>query len=305
MKSPLRSCAEHITRVQLGSKIGASHTGARCDQSDRHDVPVLWHLKVSNYNEKARWALDYKCVQHVRRAIIPGRHAAIAERLTGGRTFPILVLGGRAIGDSTQIIEALEQHYPDPPLYPTDTRERRLALELEDFFDEQLGPHARLLCLHSVLPDPKLLLATFAPDLSPMGCALARVGYPRMRRGLRDQFGINDTSVTHAYDKLVAAGQRFRACLQPSGYLVGNRFSVADLTLAALLAPLVAPPEFPYPQPQRGHPRLTPVREALAAEGLLYWTHDMYARHRAPTIGNRDNRKTPRKRWATAALDRA
>ena len=38
------------------------------------DPPVLYHLKVSHYNEKARWALDYKGVPHVRRAAIPGRH---------------------------------------------------------------------------------------------------------------------------------------------------------------------------------------------------------------------------------------
>lgn len=37
--------------------------------------------------------------------------------------------------------------------------------------------------------------------------------------------------------------------MQPSGYLVGSKFSVADLTLAALIAPLVAPPEFPYASP--------------------------------------------------------
>ena len=46
-------------------------------------VPVLWHLKVSNYNEKARWALDYKRIPHVRRAAAPGRHRAIAKGLTG------------------------------------------------------------------------------------------------------------------------------------------------------------------------------------------------------------------------------
>src|SRR5205823_2996625 len=27
---------------------------------EQEALPVLWHLKVSNYNEKARWALDYK-----------------------------------------------------------------------------------------------------------------------------------------------------------------------------------------------------------------------------------------------------
>jgi glutathione S-transferase len=103
-------------------------------------APVLWHLKVSHYNEKARWALDYKGVPHLRRAAEPGRHRAIAKRLSGGRTFPVLVHDGEAIGDSTRIIEALERRYPEPPLYPADPAERRRALELEDFFDEQLGP---------------------------------------------------------------------------------------------------------------------------------------------------------------------
>jgi len=84
----------------------------------------------------------------------------------------------------------------------------------------------------------------------------------------------------YAYEKLAAAAERFRTELQPSGYLVGRTFSVADLTLAALIAPLVAPPEFPYPQPQRRHPLFTPLRETLAAAGLLYWTRDMYTRHR-------------------------
>jgi hypothetical protein len=32
------------------------------------ETPVLWHLEISHYNEKVRWALDYKGVAHVRRA---------------------------------------------------------------------------------------------------------------------------------------------------------------------------------------------------------------------------------------------
>jgi glutathione S-transferase len=101
-----------------------------------------------------------------------------------------------------------------------------------------------------------------------------------MRRGVRAGFGIDDVSVEQAYQKVHAAGERFRAELQPSGYLVGDGFSVADLTLAALVSPIVAPEQFPYPQPQRGHPLLGRLREALAAEGILDWTREMYARHR-------------------------
>src|SRR5213083_2510801 len=95
-------------------------------------TPVLWHLEVSHYNEKARWALDYKRVRHVRRAVTPALQELRARRLRAGRTVPILQLNGHAIGDSTRIIEEIERRWPEPPLYPSDPEERRRALELEE-----------------------------------------------------------------------------------------------------------------------------------------------------------------------------
>jgi glutathione S-transferase len=244
------------------------------------EAPVLWHLKVSNYNEKARWALDYKRCPHARRAVVPGRHRVIAKRLTGGRTFPILVLAGEPIGDSTEIIAALELLRPEPRLYPADPKQRRRALELEEFFDEELGPHSRCLAIHHMLGSGGLFLGAFAPDL-PAACRLAaRSTFPIVRRKVRRDMGIDERSVELAFEKVRAAGERFRAEVSPRGYLVGDRFSVADLTLAALVAPLVAPPQFPYPQPQRDHELLEPLRRALTEAGLFDWTRDMYARHR-------------------------
>ena len=37
--------------------------------------PVLWQFTASHYNEKARWALDWKGVAHVRQSLLPGPHA--------------------------------------------------------------------------------------------------------------------------------------------------------------------------------------------------------------------------------------
>jgi glutathione S-transferase len=244
------------------------------------DPPVLHHLKVSHYNEKVRWALDYKGIPHVRRAEIPGRHRKLAKQLTGGTTFPVLVENGYAIGDSSRIIAHLEDRYPSPPLYPKDIAERRRALDLEDFFDEQLGPYARLLVLHYELPDARLLIKTFVPEARGARMALARAQFPLIRRGLKTSFGIDDDSVAHALHQMHAAGARFRAELQPNGYLAGDNFSVADLTVASLVSPIVAPQDFPYPQPQRDHPRLEPLRDVLDEYGLLAWTRDMYTRKR-------------------------
>ena len=246
----------------------------------RGELPVLWHLKVSNYNEKARWALDFKAVPHVRRAIDAGFHRKVARRLSGGSTFPVLTLAGEAIGDSAEIIEALERGWPQPPLIPADPALRRRALELERFFDEELGPYTRRLVLHHLLPDANLFGHTFAPDMARVPRLFARAVYPATRRMVRRQFVLDELGVAEAFHKLRLAGERFRAELEPSGYLVGDRFTVADLTLASLVAPAVAPEQFPYPQPQRGHPLLEPVVDALEQSGIAAWTRTTYARHR-------------------------
>lgn len=244
------------------------------------DEPVLWHLKVSHYNEKARWALDYKGIPHVRRAVDPGGHRAIARRLTGGSTFPVLEMDGEAIGDSTEIIAALEDRQPEPPLYPSDPGDRRRALELEDFFDEELGPYTRLIVVDHTSGDAGLFLSTFTPDMPRHRRLVARAMFPLLRRRIRSAFDLDERSVENAYAKVGAAGERFRAELQPSGYLVGDEFTVADLTLAALVAPAGFAEEFPYPQPQRDDPLVQPLRDALEESGLLEWARDIYARHR-------------------------
>jgi glutathione S-transferase len=253
-------------------------------ESDAGKPPVLWHLKVSHYNEKARWALDYKRVPHVRRAAIPGRHARIARSLGAGRTFPVLELDGEILGDSTLIIHALERRHPEPPLYPADPADARRALEIEDFFDEEFGPYLRLLVLEHMLPDPRLFLGAFAPDLSAPRRWVARAIHPLTRRKVAADFGIERSGVELAWSKCRLAGERFAAELQPNGYLVGDGFTVADLTVAALLSPVVAPVEFPYPQPQRDHPRLADLRRMLDGWGALEWAREIYARHRPASM---------------------
>jgi glutathione S-transferase len=104
--------------------------------------PLLWQYTFSNFNEKARWALDFKQIPHRRRSLMPGGPRAMAFSRRDG-TLPVLDLDGERIVDSTRIIEALERRFPERPLYPEDPAERRQALELEDFFDEHAGHDMR------------------------------------------------------------------------------------------------------------------------------------------------------------------
>ena len=76
------------------------------------DTPVLWHIPFSHYSEKARWALDYKGIAH-RRRVLGSNYLIRVWRATGQGKLPVLWLDGRTIADSTRIIAALEEHYPD------------------------------------------------------------------------------------------------------------------------------------------------------------------------------------------------
>src|SRR5262245_54208107 len=142
---------------------------------------VLWHIEMSHFSEKARWALELKNVEYERRTPPPGLHIAAALWLTRGHsgTLPILELDGEKIIDSTAIIAALEERFPDPPLYPTDPRERRRALELEDYFDRELGPTIRRWVWHELRSDPQRVDA-IAAQAAPVSSQWVAAAYARL-----------------------------------------------------------------------------------------------------------------------------
>ena len=243
-------------------------------------VPVLWQFRFSHFNEKARWALDWKGIAHVRRSLLPGFHVPRVLWMTGQKSVPVLVLDGETIHDSTRIIERLERWRPEPALYPAGEADRRRALALEDFFDEELGPHVRRALFRELLPETEFAAAAFTLGCGAGTRSLYRALFPAIRVVMRADMKIDDARAALSREKVVLALDRIEAELQPSGYLVGDRFSVADLTAAALLAPLVFPPEFPY---RPSAPLPAPVarwRDAFAGRRAFRWAAEMYGRHR-------------------------
>jgi glutathione S-transferase len=246
------------------------------------DPPVLWQLQVSHYNEKVRWALDHKRIPHVRRSLLPGIHTLKAKSLTGDvDTTPVITLDGRSIGDSTRIIAALEERWPEPALYPADEADRRRALDLEEHFDEELGPHIRRAVYHELLAYPEMVIPLFTNGQAPAGRALVRAAFPVLRVGMRKSMRIDAPGAEQSRARTVEAMDRLEAEIGPSGYLVGERFTVADLTAAALFYPVVRPPEFPYPSvadpPPAAREWLDPLRDRPGGE----WVAEIYRRHRA------------------------
>ena len=243
-------------------------------------LPVLWQLKVSIFSEKGRWAVEYKGLEHRRRDMLPGPHSLVLRARGRGTTVPVLDMNGHSIGDTTAIVAALEELEPEPPLYPADPDERGDALELEDFFDEHCGHEVRRVTLDPIVRDAQMLRESFLAD-QPLLARLAPVMHPLIEWQVRRRYGIDDARVALAHEKVLAAFDLIESRVRPSGYLVGDRFSVADLTGASLLAPVVMPPEYPDAPWKRAVPaELEALRESLSRREGYRWVLEMYRRHR-------------------------
>jgi len=243
--------------------------------------PILWHLPLSPYSEKVRWALDYKGVEHDRRAPVAGYHMAAALVLTRGRhwTLPVMRLGRHNIGDSTAILTALEDRYPERPLYPADSGERRRALELEDWFDEHAGPPVRRFAFHALREDREQFDELASRQLpGPLRRHRRLAGaYGRAFTGVRFQT-VSDSRAHAALESLLAALERLESELGAGEYLVGGRLTVADITAAAMFYPLVLPPEGPLAIDPP--PAVAEVRDSVANRRGYQWVLEMFARHR-------------------------
>ncbi len=249
------------------------------------EKPTLWQIDISHYAEKTRWALEHKGIDHVRRSTLPGMHIPVALVLTrGGQpTLPILQLDGRTIGDSTEIIAALEAAYPEPPLYPLDAAERARALGLEEWFDENLGPHSRLLPFYELIQEPDVFAEVAAQAVPPpLGKAKSVVGaYARAYTSIRWNAN-SDEDAVRAREAIVAAFDKLEAELErgEGEFLVGDSLSVADVTAASLFYPVVGPSEGPLDPDLPTPSALERFRESLSERRGFKWVEETFRRHR-------------------------
>jgi len=244
------------------------------------DTPLLWHIPFSHYSEKVRWALDYKGIAHRRRVLGPD-YLIRVWRATGQGQLPVLWLDGRAISDSTRIIAALEQHYPEPPLYPHDITTRQRALALEDDLDATLGPALRAAVVTPLFRhDPDIALRVLTTG---MGGKAHRRLRPLLRifpSFYRFRHSISESNLERDRATVAATLDRIEHERQGRAYLVGEAFTVADLTAAALLGPLLQPPELQYPLRVELPLYLKDYRATLLQHPAAQWAAGIYRRHR-------------------------
>lgn len=253
------------------------------DEADPGSNPHLYHFCISHFNEKVRWALDRKRWPHRRTALTPGFHLPRVRWMTGQEKTPVLELEGRFLYDSTHIIAELERLRPDPPLYPADPEERAKALAIEDHFDEEVAPDVRRLFWETYLPHPGLCARMATDGSRSVQRLLWRCMRPFMFPIFSRKLGLDRASLEQAHARLPGHFDHLESLIGPSGYLVGDAFSVADLTAASIMTAILRPPEFPYPLPEPWPPELIRLRDSFAHRRGFQWVMDIYANQRDPS----------------------
>jgi glutathione S-transferase len=247
------------------------------------DAPRLLHFRVSHYNEKVRWALDHKRWPHRRKALVPGFHLAGVRLRTGQSKTPVLEMNGRRLVGSAHIIDELERLRPDPPLYPADEQDRARALALQTWFDDEVAPAVRRVFWSCYIDDAGPCSRMASNGASRPARVAFRALFPLLRPAFRKNLGLDRERVESARAALDGIFSRLESEIGAKGYLVGDRFGLADLVAAAIMAAVVRPPQFSYPLPEPLPEPLVALRDSLAGRRGYQWVMETYARHRGPS----------------------
>lgn len=210
-------------------------------------TPRLITIPFSHYCDKARWALDHAGVSFEESAYLPLLHAAPSLLAGGKRSVPVLVTSEGTLSDSTDILRWADSHAPKGRgLFGDSAAEAREIADLEDFFDIKLGPDSRRWVYHYLLPDRSLVTKLTRDDrVPPWQHAVLSVSYPIARAIMEKAMTITPAGAKRSEVRVDTAFDRVADTLKDGRpFLVGSRFSAADLTFASLAGPILLPPEY-------------------------------------------------------------
>jgi glutathione S-transferase len=212
---------------------------------------TLITIPPSHYCEKARWALELAEVGFVEESHPPLLHVWAVKAAGGRRPTPVLVTDDAVFADSTDILGYLDRIGAAAwRPYPVEPKLRSEVLAMEEHFDTDLGPHTRRLAYFYLLPHKELVLRSMLPRVGTVEGLLYRLVRPAitslMRRGMR----IDDEGRRRSLQRVRQIFAEVGDLLADGrSYLVGDRFTAADLTFSALGAPAVLPRDYGSPLP--------------------------------------------------------
>jgi glutathione S-transferase len=202
---------------------------------------ILITMPHSHYAEKARWALDWLSLPYTEDPHVPLLHR-LATRRHGGRSVPVLVHGARQCVDSTDILVHADSVCGGDRLYPRDPAQRAEVEALEERFDEVLGPHTRRWAYAQLLTHTALLRRMMSRGVPRLEANLLPVLMPVVITVVRNALRITPDSAERSLQRVLGVFEEVGERLKDGrSFLLGERFSAADIAFASLAAPVLLP----------------------------------------------------------------
>jgi glutathione S-transferase len=213
-------------------------------------LPTLLTIPISHYCERARWALDYALVSYREEPHLQMYSRKAVKRAGGKRTTPVLVTSNDVLRQSHQIVEYADRLAPKSrKLFPDDPALRAEVERYERRFEADFGVECRRLAYYILLPHPRLLLRHNNHAAPLWESVMLYAMFPLAKGKLAEYLQINDETAKAAEKLIWETLDQVARDLGSRRYLVGDRFTAADLTFAALLGPLVLSAQYGVPLP--------------------------------------------------------
>jgi cytochrome P450 len=211
-------------------------------------------VRVSHFCEMGRWVLDRLGIGYRESPHAPVLHLPAVRSHGGTRDVPLVFNDEVTLLDARELLKYHEGRCPPwRRLYPDDLAARAEEESLVNLCFEQLGPAVIRWGYFHLLPARALTTHAWTRGVSWLEGAVVRLGYPLIARAMRRSLNI-PTEAPPA-DAEATIGKVFQTVqdrlTDGRRYLFRDRLGAADLTFAALAAPLVAPPEYSGPLPRR------------------------------------------------------
>jgi len=189
---------------------------------------VLHHAWQSSASRRLRLCLEEKNLDyqgHVVNLEALEQHSDEYKKINPNGVVPTLIHDGRPLHESGTVCEYLDETFPDPPLRPNDAYGRALMRNWIRHIDGQIGNLVIFNWVHHLQQvaqkwtDEELaevLKKIPSKERQEAWLRVARRPYTEDERG-------------EARGKLVALLDRMETAMEPSGWLVGDAYSLADI----------------------------------------------------------------------------
>ena len=235
----------------------------------------LTGIAFSHYVEKARWVLHRFAVPYRDRRVLPFFHFAAVYQVHRGKlgradsassrfSTPVLRTDdGRILCDSAEIVRYVSERFAPKghDLYCLPD-----AAELERHFNLALGPHTRRVAYATLFEQPELMRQLAQRNVDRWQASVFMAAYPLVKQGLTRFLQIHPGRVLESIDQTRREFDAVSARLRDGRhFLLGDRFSAADLAFACLASPAVSPPQY-----SAWRPPLEALPDAARARTLAF-----------------------------------